>query len=112
MCEMAFIGSSSKHISRCCDPLQCHKRKRTSGGSYNLRRVSNMLIKKFPSLQLTSQHKICPSCRLRLYKRLSEDVPVSDSMLENSGDATTSTAVTMKRLIRKYCLMWRLFQLK
>eukprot|EP00731_Ephydatia_muelleri_P013160 Em0007g470a len=78
---------SSRYVTYCCDPLQCHKRRRTSGGSYNLRCVPITLIKKFPSLQLTAKHKICPACRIKLYKLPSENVPVA----EHCRDAGTSS---------------------
>ena len=59
---------SFSHNCACCDPLSCHKRKRTSGGSYILRCVPISLTAKFPSLKLTNKHKICPSGRMKLYK--------------------------------------------
>ena len=43
--------------------------------------------KKFPSLQLTAKHKICPPWRIKLYKLPSENVPVA----EHCRDAGTSS---------------------
>lgn len=70
---------SSKFNLCCCDPLKCHKKKRKPGASHNLRRVSKTLIEKFPSFKLTSRHKICPSCRIKLYKMPAEALLHSDA---------------------------------
>ena len=52
----------SKFRLHCCDPIELSQEKtNASGGSYNLRCVPISLIAKFPSLQLTNKHKICPS---------------------------------------------------
>ena len=77
----------SKFRLHCCDPLNCHKRKRTSGGSYNLRCVPISLIAKFPSLQLTN--KICPSCRMKLYKLPGETQSDGSFSGHNSSVAET-----------------------
>ena len=87
MLSFVLRKMSSRYVTYCCDPLQCHKRRRTSGGSYNLRCVPITLINKFPSLQLTAKHKICPACRIKLYKLPSENVPVA----EHCRDAGTSS---------------------
>ena len=79
----------SKFRLHCCDPLSCHKRKRTSGRSYNLRCVPISLIAKFPSLQLTNKHKICPSCRMKLYKLPGETQSDGSFSGHNSSVAET-----------------------
>ena len=61
--------------------------KLTNMKNYSLRCVPITLIKKFPSLQLTANHKICPLWRIKLYKLPSENVPVA----EHCRDAGTSS---------------------
>ena len=42
--------------------------------------MPNSLITKFPSLQLTSRHKICSTCRQKLYKLAPEDCVLTTSV--------------------------------
>lgn len=66
---------SSRFFVHCCNPLKNHTRKRIlGGGSHSLRPVPNSLIINFPSLHLTSMHKICRVCRQKLYKLAPEDL--------------------------------------
>ena len=80
---------SSSFFVYCCDPLRCHARRRTY--NRNLRCVSKFLIDKFPSLKLTTKHKLCPSCRIKLYKLPGEAVSSGSSEQQHYDVTTTST---------------------
>ena len=71
---------SSSFFVYCCD-----KR--------NLRCVSKFLIDKFPSLKLTTKHKLCLSCRIKLYKLPGEAVSSGSSEQQHySGHDVTTTS--------------------
>ena len=80
---------SSSFFVYCCDPLRCHARRRTY--NRNLRCVSKFLIDKFPSLKLTTKHKLCPSCRIKLYKLPGEAVSSGSSEHYSGHDVTTTS---------------------
>ena len=80
---------SSSFFVYCCDPLRCHARRRTY--NRNLRCVSKFLIDKFPSLKLTTKHKLCPSCRVKLYKLPGEAVSIGSSEHYSGHDVTTTS---------------------
>ena len=84
---------SFKFLPYCCDPLKSHTRKRTRG---SLRPMPNSLITKFPSLQLTSRHKICSTCRQKLYK-LDPEECVSTTSVECSILSTASISNVPER---------------
>ena len=57
----------AKYVVVYVAPLSCHKRK-MNVWRFVQSQASSSLIAKFRSLQLTTKHKICPSCRMKLYK--------------------------------------------
>eukprot|EP00731_Ephydatia_muelleri_P027646 Em0019g519a len=46
---------------------------------------------KFPSLKLTTKHKLCPSCRVKLYKLPGEAVSIGSSEHYSGHDVTTTS---------------------
>ena len=68
---------SFKFLPYCCDSLKSHTRKHTWG---SLRPMSSSLITKFPLLQLTSRHKICSTCRQKLYKLAPKECVLTTSV--------------------------------
>ena len=82
-------------FQRYCDPLKCHKRKRTC----NARSDLNKLVETFPQLMLNPSQKVCSMRRRKLYAMqnstssvldLSGIVPQSSSKNSNLADTSTS----------------------
>ena len=81
---------SSKFFLHCSIELSQEK---TNVWRFVQSQASSSLIAKFPSLQLTTKHKICPSCRMKLYK-LPDGTPLhrgfSDHRVVHSNDTMTA----------------------
>ena len=90
------MSVSNRHVissfQRCCDPLQCHTRKRTRNARSDLRSASSNLVASFPLLMLSPSHKICSMCRRTLYvmqNTSSSALHLSDSIPQHSTEKSS-----------------------